>query len=129
MRIKRTAERKLACQFFGVYHRRTAKYIGKLIDLSIKGMRVLSRKAMEAHTLYEFRIELPKPIVGLTELTFDAQCVWCARSPEEKGQYNAGFQITRIDFAQIEAVQYLLNDDLFTDPDVQPRVTLMEKPS
>lgn len=127
MRTKRTAERKRACQFFGVYHRRTARYIGKLLDLSIKGLKVLAKKPIEVHTLFEFRIELPRPIVGHNEVSFDAQCVWCAGSTEDVDQYEAGFQITKIDFNQIEAIQYLLTDDLFTDPDVQPRVTLMEK--
>jgi len=129
MRKKRTAERKRASHFFGVYHRKTDKYIGKLVDMSTRGMKVLSKKPIQTHTIYEFRIELPKAVAGYNEIYFDAQCVWSAGSSEENEQYDSGFQITGIDFDQIEAIQYLLSDDLFTDPDIQPRFTLEEKPS
>ena len=82
---------------------------------------------MCVYTIYDFRIDLPESFAGKKQLTFDAECVWCCESTSSISKYIAGFQITDIDFEEIEAIQYLLNSDLFQDPEEQPRVTLIEK--
>ena len=103
--------------------------MGRLIDLSTVGMKLLLENSVADQTAFEFKIELPKPIAGKDHLTFDAECVWCSMSGKSEKKYEAGFKITNIDFEQIEAIQYLLNDPLFEDTEEQPRITLMEKNS
>ncbi len=124
---RRKDPRKQTDHFFGVYHRETGEFIGKLIDLSTKGMMIQAVLCMETGGIYEFRIDLPKSVAGKRFLSFDAECAWCRESTSSKENYDIGFQITEMKFKEIETIQYLLNDTLFHDSVQQPRLTLSKK--
>lgn len=124
---RRKSERKQTQHFFGLYDQDTGDYVGKLVDLSIKGMMVRAEQLMDTDCIYEFRIELPKPIARKTELLFDAKCMWCVESTHLDGKYDAGFEISDIKFEEIETIQYLLNDSLFQNEDEIPRISVAKK--
>ena len=124
---RRKDTRKQTDHFFGVFHRETGEFIGKLIDLSTRGMMLQAVINMDAGSIYEFRIDLPKTIAGKRFLSFDAECVWCRESKSSKDNYDVGFQITEMNFNEIETIQYLLNGALFHDSGQQPRLTLAKK--
>ena len=124
---RREDPRKQTDHFFGVFHRETDEFIGKLIDLSTKGMMIQAVLNMDVSSIYEFRIDLPKAAAGIRYLAFDAECVWCHESTSSNGNYDIGFQFTKIKFKEIETIQYLLNDALFHDSEEQPRLTLTKK--
>ena len=127
MKSERKAQRKKTKEFIEIHDRETDEFIGKLLDLSTKGMMILAMRSMISQTIYEIRIDFPKPIEGKHYLTFDAECVWCHESTSSKKRYNAGFQITEIDFEEMQTLQYLLDDSLFYDAEEQPRLTLAKK--
>jgi len=127
MNERRKAQRKETDQFFGVYDRETDEFIGRLVDMSTKGMKIHSVRPLEIDTVYEFRIDLPKSIAGQRHLCFDGKCVRCTESVNSKENFEAGFQITNIEFEELETIQYLLNDALFRELNEQPRVTLSKK--
>jgi len=124
---RRKTQRKQTQNFFGVYHKETEKYIGRLFDLSTSGLLILAKNKMNIDTTYEFRIDLPKTVAGKSCLTFSAECVWCRENNSSSKGYDAGFKIVNIDFEEIKTIQYLLHDPLFLDADEQPRITLVEK--
>ena len=127
MESRRKTQRKQTKNFFGVYHRETKKYIGRLLDLSTHGLQILAKHTMHVNTVYEFRVDFPKPIAGKSCLTFGAKCVWCRESSSSTKGCDAGFQMVDIDFEEISTIQYLLNGPLFLDADEYPRITLIEK--
>ena len=129
MKERRKDPRKQTDHFFGVYHRETDEFIGKLIDLSTRGMMIQAILNMDVGSIYEIRIDLPKPVAEKRYLGFDAECVWCRESTRSKGNYDVGFQMTEIKFKEMETIQSLLNDALFHDSKEQPRITLIEKSS
>ena len=61
---RRKAPRKQTDHFFGIYHRETDEFIGKLLDLSIMGMKIQAVQEMDVGCIYDFRIDLPMPIAG-----------------------------------------------------------------
>lgn len=124
---RRKSQRKQTDQFFGVYHRETEEFIGRLIDMSTKGMLIHAVHEMESDIVYEFRVDLPKSIAGKRHLSFDAECIRCNKSDSSKDNFDIGFKITNIEFEELETIQYLLNDALFHESDEQPRVTLAKK--
>ena len=124
---KRKAQRKRTDKYFAVYNRETDEFFGKLIDVSTNGMMILAVLNMDVNSIYEFRIDFPKPLAGKRYLAFDAECVWCRESKSSKRNYDVGFQITEIEFKEIETIQYLLNDALFHDSIKQQRMTLAKK--
>jgi len=124
---RRKAPRKQTDHFFGIYHRETDEFIGKLLDLSTKGMMISALRSMIAKATYEIRIVFPLPIGGKYMLTFDAECVWCCESTSSDKKYRAGFHFTDIYLDELETIEYLLNDALFHDEEEQPRLTLAKK--
>lgn len=127
MNERRKVPRKETDQFFGVYDRETDEFIGRLVDMSTKGMKIHSVRPLEIETVYEFRIDLPKSIAGQRHLCFDGKCMRCNVSESAKDNYEAGFQITNIEFEELETIQYLLHDALFREMNERPRVTLSKK--
>lgn len=127
MEERRKAQRKQTDQFFGVYDRETDEFIGRLLDMSTIGIKIHSLRLLETDAVYEFRIDLPKAIAGQRHLCFDGICVRCVENQKSKGNYEAGFQITNIEFEEFETIKHLLNDALFRDLDEQPRATLSKK--
>lgn len=115
MKERRRAQRKKTNEFFGIYDRETDEFIGKLLYMSTLGIMISAVRSMIPETIYEFRIVLPKPIEELKHFTVDAQCVWCRPSASSNKRYDAGFHFTGINFEEIEAINYLLNDALFYD--------------
>ena len=126
MKERRKAPRKQTDDFFGIYNRETDEFIGKLLDLSTKGMMISALDSMETKTTYEIKIIFPKPIEGKNMLTFDAECVWCCENHDPNKKYNVGFHITDINPKDVETIKNLLNNALFYDEE-QPRMTLAKK--
>ena len=124
---RRKDPRKQTDHFFGVFDRETGEFIGKLIDLSIRGMMLQAVLKMDAGSIYELRIDLPKPVSGNRFLSFDSECVWCRESTSSENNYDIGFEITEMNFKEIETIQYLLNGAFFHDSGQQPRLTLAKK--
>ncbi len=124
---KRKAERKQTDHFLGVYERATEEFLGRLINLSVKGMMMRTVQGMEVGSIYDFRIDLPTPVAGRSFLSFDAECVRSQKSVNSKDRFDVGFKITNIDFKEIETIQYLLNDPLFQNTDDKIRLTVARK--
>jgi len=124
---RRKAPRKKTDHFIGIYQKETDEFIGKLLDLSTKGMMISALRLMIAKTKYDIRMLLPMPIGGKFTLTFEAECVWCCESPGSDKKYKAGFNFTDIYLDQLETIECLLNDALFHAEEEQPRLTLVKK--
>ena len=124
---RRKSQRKQTDQFFGVYHRETDEFIGRLVDMSTKGMMIHAVRPMDINAVYDFRIDLPKAIGGTERLSFEAECVRCTESTGSTENFEMGFKITDIDFKELEMIQYLLNDALFHESEERPKVTMGKK--
>jgi len=124
---RRKDPRKQTEHFLGVYHRETEEFIGRLIDLSVKGMMIRAVQDMDVNSIYEFRIILPTFVAGRDYLELDAKCVWLIHSTKSIGKLDVGFMFTNISFEEAESIQFLLNDALFKDSEEQPRITLVKK--
>lgn len=124
MKERRKAQRKRTDEFFGIYHRETNEFIGKLIDLSIMGMKIQAVQEMDVGSIYNFRIDLPKPIAGYFNLAFHTECVWCNESTTSKGEYDIGFQVKEKLFEKIDIIKHLLDNEFFHDSKEQPYLSL-----
>lgn len=126
---KRTAQRKQTNDFLGVYDRETEEFIGRLVDLSVKGLKMRAVLNMDVKSIYKFRIDLPTVVARRQFLELDAECIWCSKSTKSGEKFDVGFKFTQINFEEVETIQYLLNDTLFNDSEEQPRLTLFKKSS
>jgi hypothetical protein len=64
--------------------------MGQILDMSAKGMKLMTEEEMIVGRVYYCRIPFDKKIKKSREVFFDAECRWC-RLSEETGWYNSGY--------------------------------------
>jgi len=82
--------RRKAAEPLLVYELSTDLPMGQILDLSGKGMKIMTEEPVHVNQVYYCRIPLNKKIKGAGEIVFDAECRWCKKS-EETGWYNSGY--------------------------------------
>lgn len=73
-----------------VYDLQIKMPLGQVIDMSAKGMKLMSENPVKPNRIYYCSIPLEKKIKGHHEVVFDAECRWCRRN-EETTWYNSGY--------------------------------------
>lgn len=94
-------------KYFEVFDKKTGTSVGHLVDLTIEGLRIISRTEMRPRTRYQFRIDLPKEVRGVNRIFADAECVWSHKDIDPQF-YIAGFKILSITPPFTEIVETLI---------------------
>ena len=94
-------------KFFEVFDKKTNTTIGHLVDLTVEGLRIISRTEMRPRTRYQFRIDLPKEVQGVSRIFADAECIWCHKDVDPEF-FMAGFKIIDITPPFTEIVETLI---------------------
>ncbi|MCD6059843.1 MAG: sensory box protein/response regulator [Moraxellaceae bacterium] len=79
-----------------LFDRSNGKSMGRLGNISLEGLKLISREEIYTASRHPFSMVLPETLAGSNTLSFDAQCVWCRKSEDVPGEYHAGFRIIRI---------------------------------
>jgi len=64
--------------------------LGQVLDMSAKGMKLMSEEPVNVHHIYYCRLQLNKEVKNRKEVFFDAECRWC-RLSDETAWYNSGY--------------------------------------
>ncbi|HUT62344.1 MAG TPA: PilZ domain-containing protein [Anaerolineae bacterium] len=78
-----------------VFDRVSGNYTGRLVDITMNGIRILNEKPFDTGTEYSFRLDLTKVMSFEQHVDFDAECIWQERE-FSSGVYNSGFKIIKI---------------------------------
>ena len=73
-----------------VYDMETNLPIGQIINMSYRGMKLMTEEPVVISKIYYCRIPLPEKLLGRDELFIDAECRWC-RKNEETSWYDSGY--------------------------------------
>jgi len=84
--------RRKASEAVIVYDLHTSLPVGQVLDMSARGMKLMSEEPVTVNQIYYFRMPLDREINGYEEIYLDAQCRWCKLS-EETGWYNSGYML------------------------------------
>lgn len=123
MKEQRKLERRDTVAFLAVYDRNTEMFIGRLIDLTTKGMKIKSATAIELHSTFLIRIDLPvDPMVSKT-ITFKARCVW-TKECDDSDAFDSGLEVKEITPKELENISSLIGSPLFKDANERVRVTI-----
>ncbi len=87
----------------------TNRSIGKLVDISADGMRIVSNIPLEKGARFKFRIDLPREVGGCDQLNVSARNVWC-REDDELNSYQAGFEFQSTFPHHADIIELLFND-------------------
>ena len=126
MRENRKRRRRHTNTFLGVYDRSTEELLGRLVDMTTEGVRLLSKDTIESDAIYQFRMDLPVEIKGSTEIVFDAKSVW-SKKDEISHEYSTGFQIVDLSSKEFDKIELLIYGPLFADEGEKVHVTLAKK--
>jgi hypothetical protein len=100
-------DRYHAEHFVGIYGTETGGLIGCLLDLSVKGMRLICQDEIIVNELHKLTIDIPRCVSKIGRIKVKAICVWCSK---EDQHYSAGFKFEDIDPKSIKAIENLLHE-------------------
>ena len=88
----RSKLRRRTDSFLGVYDRTSEKLVGRLVDMTTEGVKLLSVTSLEVDAEFQFRMDLPIEMNGSKEIVFDAKNVW-SKQHNVSHEFYTGFKI------------------------------------
>jgi len=107
MTEQRSEQRTPLASSLAVYDGISSRLVGRLIDLTRKGMMLVCREPVGMREEYRLRITLPVPVGGREELHIRAVCRWC-REGDDAESFVAGFLFQELLPADITCLTCLL---------------------
>lgn len=111
---KRSVPRRHLIYYLRVFDVETNSLLGNLVDISTKGIMVVSDRHVEPGKLYKLRMVLPDTVDGRKEVEFDAESRWCQHDANELF-YDTGFELLDPQSEFLDAVDRLVEDCLFKE--------------
>jgi hypothetical protein len=109
MSNKRRTKRAALLYYLQIVDRNSNKFFGRLVNISSEGVMVLTDHPIDLQSVSQLKMLLPAEIFSITELDFDAVCVWC-RSDVNPHYFVSGFQMLDITQRDVEAIVNLIVD-------------------
>jgi hypothetical protein len=90
----------------------TDRAMGRIVDITRKGMRLQGREPIEPNTTRKFEMSLP-PRQGSSEsVVFDANVIWCNATPKT-GLYDVGIQLRQTSPHVSDTIQKIVENTPF----------------
>jgi hypothetical protein len=80
--------------------------MGQVVNMSQRGMQLMTEQPVETNKLYYCRMPLPETILGSDEIFFDADCRWCCMN-ESTGWYDSGYRLRRKSPRDAEIIEFI----------------------
>ena len=95
MTEQRSEKRQQLSRSLLVYDGISSRIVGRVVDLTPKGMMLVCGEPVWMQEEYRLRITYPDPIDNRAELSVQAVCRWC-REDTEPDIFIAGFQFQKL---------------------------------
>jgi hypothetical protein len=106
---KRQLKRRHLIYYLRVFDGLSSRVVGHVVDISHKGLMLISDEPIAVHEEYRLRMRFPGVASSQEELIFDASCRWC-RQDENPAFYVAGFQIRDLLAEETKFIQSLIDE-------------------
>lgn len=90
-----------------VFDRSTGGNVGRLMNLSVDGFKLFSRRELPHGEELQLGMVLPDQIAGVNTVSFDARVVW-AETLDAPGEYQVGFQFLTLNAVTRDVVENLM---------------------
>lgn len=107
MTERREVRRRHLVQHLEVYDRSTDRYLGRVVDISPKGILLISEQSLELAAPLALRLDLPETMFGRDHLDLDAVTVW-RRKDASPGHYDVGIHFSKISGRDLEIIRQLI---------------------
>lgn len=91
-----------------VFDRSTGGNVGRLMNISVDGFKLFSRRDIAPGERLHMGMVLPDQIAGVNTISFDAKSVWC-ENLDAPGEFQAGFQFVGLSSATREVIENLMD--------------------
>ena len=91
-----------------VFDRSTGGNVGRLMNLSVDGFKLFTRRDLPAGENLQLGMVLPDQIAGVNTVSFDARPVW-AENLDAPGEYQVGFQFVDLSPQTREVIVNLMD--------------------
>jgi len=117
MSDSRILKRKRPINYLEVYDRNTGKFIGSVVDMTVKGCRLTAEEPIDPEVCYNLKLNLPQPIQKYTAINFDAVCRWCKEYTQTLlyGTYGIGFEFNNVSATDLDLIEQMLHSSWFHD--------------
>jgi hypothetical protein len=104
---KRKLRRRSLLYDFEVIEKNTGASIGRIINISLEGMMLISTDRYMSDTIMDVSIKLPETIFGKNTVDCAAKCMWCKKN-EHTDFYEVGFHLFELPEDDIKAIVGLI---------------------
>jgi hypothetical protein len=104
MKEKRKTKRRCLLCYLRIYDATTHQQIGDLVDITSRGIMIVSEHPFPEGKTTRLRMELTKEVAEKPFMEFSAQSKWC-EPYLTPNTYNTGFEILDLSSEDIEIVQ------------------------
>ena len=110
MKEKRDLERVRCFYYLKVYEKKTLKDIGSVVDITVKGMKIISENPFCSDNSHQFVIKLPKGYIRGHSFEINAELRWCQKKRSDDEYYEAGFKFINADKTCVLFIKSLISD-------------------
>jgi len=115
MKEKRKHSRQQADDYFIVLEKRTDDILGRIQNMTVTGMMLVSENDIEESKSFDCRMALPEVVLGRDQVFFTAECRWCHKN-ETYGWYEVGFEFKGVSEKDSAVIDQLLRRWEVADP-------------
>ncbi len=105
----RALERRYLVFYLRVFDGLSNRILGHLVDISERGIMLLSDSPIEVNENYRLRMRLPTEMKDRNEIIFAATSRWC-KTDTNPEFYRAGFQMHNVNPYTKKLISRLIND-------------------
>ena len=113
----RRQNRKRPVNYLEVYDRGNGKFMGNVIDMTNRGVRLHGERELIPDHTYTLKLVPAKFLEKREEIEFDAVCRWCnpCTGTLLKGSYGAGLEFVNLNVEVFEQIDNMINSAWFRD--------------
>jgi len=106
---QRRMKRRHLIYYLEANDRETSKLIGFLVDITTKGIMLMSKTPIETGKIFQLRILLKTDLSEKKYLNFDAKSKWCEKSINTE-IYDTGFELINKDISDFREIEEVIDE-------------------
>ena len=106
---QRCAPRQIANEVLDIFDQVTGNKLGRVVNISAEGLMLLSDNPVEAGSVYQLDVALPRLVKQRSRISFGAEAIWSSPSAQP-GSYWTGFRIIDASDDDTVTIDQLLYD-------------------
>ena len=107
MSSQRKHVRRIAGDYYIVVDCQSEKILGRVMNMTVEGMMIVTNQTVEVGDTYTCRMALPEPISGSRKVTFKAECRW-SEINQDSGWRKCGFRLFDMSDRDLKTLEQVL---------------------